>query len=141
MDGTKHVVYKVRWLLLAGICIGGFNRQFTATAFAIVNDAVSQYFLVTNYQVDILSIGDTVLAVVVCLILSMFGKSIGLRAQCLIAVSFSAIGNLLTAIAFKKRFVLCSGVILAHCTCARSRVYVVPQANDIVYYLQDSGYF
>lgn len=105
-DDTKLVSYKVRWLLLTGIFIGGFSRQFTATTFAIANDAVSQYFHVTNFQVDVLSIGDIIVAVVVCLLLSVFGKYVHLRAQCLAMISCSAIGNLLTTISFLSRFVV-----------------------------------
>lgn len=101
----ERKLYKIRWPLLAGISIGAFTRQFTATAFAVENDATSRYFQVTNFEVDILSIGDTFLAVLVCLLLCMFGKYVRLRAQCVIAISCLLVGNLLTAVAFTKRLV------------------------------------
>lgn len=102
----ERETYKIRWLLLAGIFISGISRQFSATVFAIANDAVAQYFNVSNYEVDLLSIGDTFIAIIVCLFLSVMGKLVRLRAQSLIVSSCMMIGNILTVIAFTNRFAM-----------------------------------
>ena len=99
----KFKTYKIRWLLLVEVWLIAAGRQFVSTSFAISNDIVAHFFFVTPYQVDLLAIADTILAVFVCLVLSIVGKNVGVRAQCILAASVIALGNLLSSISFLDR--------------------------------------
>lgn len=79
------------------------NRQMSATAFAVRNNDVARYFDVSPYQIDILSVGDSILGAVTCMCLSVFGRQVAVRKSSLIVGFCLTAGNLLVTVGFLMR--------------------------------------
>lgn len=99
----EYIAYKSRWVILFGIFVTTVNRQLAISSFGLRNGDLARYFEATPYQIDVLSVGDSILAILTCLCLSVIGRHAGVRISSLIVGCCSTVGNLLVSIGFITR--------------------------------------
>lgn len=98
-----YVAYKIRWVILFGIFVTTANRQMTVSSFGLQNSDLARYFHASPYQIDVLSVGDSIVATLTCLCLSVIGRHVGIRISSLMVGCAATLGNLLVSIGFITR--------------------------------------
>lgn len=103
MTEKDYIVYKQRWLILAGVLVCAFIRGSFPGMFAISNDMMTVYFQISPVLADMLSSVDTAVAVIVCFGTSVVGKKVGVRLLSLTTAIPFAISCVTIGIAITSR--------------------------------------
>ncbi|XP_039253095.1 putative MFS-type transporter C09D4.1 [Styela clava] len=99
----EYKSYARRWLLLMILCIISFTQIYTTTGFAILHDVVANYFSITPYQADILTMVGQLIAFPVGIGTAYFADILSLQALMLGMLISLEIGSLMCAIGFSSR--------------------------------------